>query len=136
MKQMTFGQFASEYRLLYPGRDGYEAAKSTISEDSKIGPNSGHLIAGTEDIWAPLAMVLSNGGIVKRRERKAALNIGNEGKTNKYVTMLLWSPWNDLVEVNGEQYEYETEQQKQTRLSVFPASVFPVHIGDDSMNML
>ena len=73
---------------------------------------------------------------MKRRERKAALNIGNEGKTNKYVTMLLWSPWNDLVEVNGEQYEYETEQQKQTRLSVFPASVFPVHIGDDSINML
>ena len=48
MRQMTLGQFASEYILLYPARDGYEAAKSTIDEQSKIGQNSDHHIAGTE----------------------------------------------------------------------------------------
>ena len=74
---------------------------------------------------------------MKRRTKKAALKFTNRGKTNKYVSMLLWSPWTELENVNGEQYEDESEEQKQTRLSVFPASVFPVDwYEDDSMVML
>ena len=73
---------------------------------------------------------------MKKREKRAALNLPNKGTTNKYVSMLLWSPWNHLEEVNGEQQGYETEEQKLTRLSVFPASVFPVHVDtDDSIDM-
>ena len=120
------GQFASEYRLLYQSRHGYEAAKSTIDEQSKVGPNSGQLIAGTIDLWAPQAMMLSNGGVMKKREEKAALSLPEKGKRNKYATMLLWSPWTELEAVNGEQDEDETEEQKATRLSVFPKSVFPM----------
>ena len=137
MKQMTLGQFASEYKLLYPSRFGYEAAKSTIDEHSKMGADSDQLIAGTKDFWAPQAMLLLNGGIMKRRNEKAALSLPHRGKTNKYATMLLWSPWTELESVNGEQDEDETEEQKQRRLSVFPASVFPVHMyEDDSVDML
>ena len=51
--------------------------------------------------------------------------------------MLLWSPWNELEEVNGEQGEEESEQQKQTRLSVFPKSTFLLQMNEeDSFNML
>ena len=51
--------------------------------------------------------------------------------------MLLWSPWTELEEVNGEQDEDETEEQKAARLSVFPKSVLPVHMHEDtSIEML
>ena len=74
---------------------------------------------------------------MNRRNEKAALNIHKEGKTNKYITMLLWSPWTELEGVNGEQNEEETEEQKQRRLSVFPSSVFPTQtVGDDTIEML
>ena len=137
MKQMTLGQFASEYKLLYPSRRGYEAAKSTIDEQSKLGPNSDQLIAGTQDLWAPQAMMLLHGVIMKRRNEKAALSLSHRGKTNKYATMLLWSPWTELEDVTGEQDEDETDEQKRNRLSVFPASIFPAHMyEDDSMDML
>ena len=136
MRQMTLGEFASEYRLLYPSDRGYEVAKSTIDEQSKVGPNSGQLIAGSADLWAPQTMMLRNGGIVKKRDKKAALNLLAGGTTNKFSSMLLWSPWNKLEEVNGEQGEDETEEQKQTRLSVFPKSIFPVQMNEDeSINM-
>ena len=46
--------------------------------------------------------------------------------------MLLWSPWTELERVNGEQEEEETEEQKETRLCVFPRSVFPVHMYEDA----
>ena len=128
---MTLGQFASEYRLLYPSHHGYEAAKSTIDEQSKLGPNSGQLIAGTIDVWAPQTMMLINGGVMKKRDEKAALSLPNKGKRNKYATMLLWSPWTELEGVNGEQEEDETGFQKETRLAVFPKSVFPQHMDGD-----
>ena len=134
MRQMTLGQFASEYILLYPARDGYEAAKSTIDEQSKIGQNSDHHVAGTRDIWAPQTMMLLNGGVMKMRSKKAALHILDGGKTNKYVSMLLWSPWTELEGVNGDQNEDETEEQKERRLSVFPTSVFPTQMIEDDTN--
>ena len=130
MKQMTLGQFASEYIQLRQGRDGYEAALSTIDEQSKLGTNSNQLVAGTGDLRAPETMMLLNGGVMKRRTKAAALNLPNGGKRNKYVTMLLWSPWTELERVNGEQDQDETEEQKHARLSVFPKSVFPVHMED------
>ena len=131
MVQMTLGQFASEYRLLYPSHCGYEAAKSTIDEQSQVGPNSGQLIAGTVNLWAPQAMLLINGGIMKKRDKKAALSLPDKGKRNKYATMLLWSPWTELEGVNGEQDEDETELQQESRLGVFPKSVFPLHTDED-----
>ena len=136
-RQMVLGQFAGEYIYLYSGRDGYEAAKSTIDEQSKMGPNSDQLVAGTIDLWAPQTMMLRNGGIMKRRDKKAALNLLAGNTANKYSSMLLWSPWNELEEVNGEQGEEESEQQKQTRLSVFPKSTFLLQMNEeDSFNML
>ena len=88
-------------------------------------------------MWAPQTMMLLNGGIMKRRIRKAALSLSHRGKTNKYATMLLWSPWSVLEDVNGEQEENETEEQKQRRLSIFPASILPVQMSeDDSIELI
>ena len=82
-------------------------------------------------------MMLRNGGIMKRRDKKAALNLLAGNTPNKYSSMLLWSPWNELEEVNGEQGEDETEQQKQSRLSVFPKSKFLVQMNEeDSFDMV
>ena len=67
----------------------------------------------------------------KRRNEKAALSLPYGGKRNKYTTRLLWSPWTELEDVNGEQDEDETEEQKQRRLSVFPASVFQAQLCED-----
>ena len=36
IKKMTLGQFASEYRLLYPSKTGYEVAKSTPPSTTKL----------------------------------------------------------------------------------------------------
>ena len=134
MKQMTLGQFASEYIQLRQGRHGYEAAMSTIDEQSKLGTSSDQLVAGTRDVRAPETMMLLNGGVMKRRTKAAALNLPNAGKRNKYITMLLWSPWTELERVNGEQDQDETEEQKDTRLSVFPKSVFPENMEDSSID--
>ena len=107
---------------------------STIDEQSKLGTNSNQLVAGTRDLRAPETMMLLNGGVMKRRTNAAALNLLNGGKRNKYVTMLLWSPWTELERVNGVQDQDETEEQKHTRLSVFPKSVFPVDMEYSSID--
>ena len=83
---------------------------------------------------APETMMLLNGGVMKRRTKAAALNLSNGGKRNKYITMLLWSPWTELERVNGEQDQDETEEQKHARLTVFPKSVFPVLLEDSSID--
>ena len=38
----------------------------------------------------------------------------------------MWSPWQQLEDVTGEQDEEETANQKRVRLQLFPFSVFPV----------
>ena len=110
------------------------AALSTIDEQSKLGSNSNQLVAGARNIRAPETMMLLNGGVMKRRTNAAALNLSNEGIRNKYVSMLLWSPWTELERVNDEQDHDETEEQKNVRLSVFPMSIFPVQVEDSSID--
>ena len=43
----------------------------------------------------------------------------------------MWSSWQNLEDVTGNQVEEEKEDQKKTRLEIFPLSIFPT-IQDDS----
>ena len=47
------------------------------------------------------------------------------GCSSDFGNELMWSSWRKLEEVTGIQEQQETEQQKKTRLQLFPLSVFP-----------
>ena len=72
MGPMPLGQFASEFVLRRPGQNGYENARSSIDEESLIGPATEQEVAGARDVFLPQCMQLSNGGIMTRR--KTGLN--------------------------------------------------------------
>ena len=134
MQPMRLGQLATDYRYLKPSDWGYEKAKNSIDEESNVGPNSKDLVAGTSDIFAPTAMRLTSDRIMKRKtERKAVPHLQFFGSTSRHGNQLMWEPWQNLEEVTGNQNEVETENQKKTRLQIFPLSIFPtVHDdGDD-----
>ena len=134
MWPMALGQLATEYRLLKQSDRGYEKAKNSIDEDSNVGPNSNDLVAGTSDLFAPTAMRLKSDKLMKRKkERKAVPHLQFFGSTSRHGNQLMWEPWQNLEEVTGNQNEVETENQKKTRLQIFPLSIFPtVHDdGDD-----
>ena len=126
LNAMPLGQFAAEYAILHRTWDGYERALNSVNPDTCLGPESTCKIAGSE-LYAPHCFKLSNQKIMKRRETKSILMFQSNDSTDGYLSELLWSKWTKLEEVTGEQDEEETQEQKQTRLDVFPLSVFPVH---------
>ena len=126
MSRMVLGEFASQYRLLKPSGHGYEKAKSSINEETLLGPPTEDLVAGTSNISAPEAMMLTNGKIMKRRQDVEAVPILLfSGCSSQHANQLMWSPWQQLEEVIGIQEQEETENQEKTRLQIFPLSVFP-----------
>ena len=126
MKEMRLGELASKYRLLKPSGHGYEKAKSSINEETLMGPLTDELVAGTSNVVAPEAMMLKNGKIMKRRHDVDAVPmLLFSGCSSKFGNELMWSSWQNLEEVTGIQDVQETEQQKKTRLELFPLSVFP-----------
>ena len=132
MQPMRLGQLATEYRLLMPSDRGYEKAKNSIDEASNVGPNSDNLVAGTSDIFAPAAMRLASGKLMKRRtDKKAVPHLQYFGSTSRHGNQLMWTPWKNLEEVTGDQDEMETDDQKRIRLQIFPLSIFPT-VHDDS----
>ena len=132
MQPMPLGQLATEYRYLKPSDRGYEKAKNSISDESNVGPNSNDLVVGTSDIFAPTAMRLTSGKLMKRKtERKAVPHLQFFGSTSKHGNQLMWTPWQNLEDVTGQQDETETEDQRKTRLQIFPLSIFP-SVQDDS----
>ena len=132
MWPMCLGQLATEYRLLKPSDRGYEKANNSIDEESNVGPNSNDLVAGTSDMFAPTAIRLKSGKIMKRKtKRKAVPHLQYLGTTSKHGNQLMWSSWQNLEDVTGNQVEEETEDQKKTRLEIFPLSIFPT-IQEDS----
>ena len=126
MNEMVLGELASKYRILKPSGHGYEKAKSSINEETLIGPLTDQLVAGTSNVAAPETMMLKNGKIMKRRQDVEAVPILLfSGCSSEFGNELMWSSWRKLEEVTGIQEGQETEQQKKTRLQVFPLSVFP-----------
>ena len=132
MKRMCLGQLACEYRVLKPSGHGYEKAKNSINEDTGVGPNSDVLVAGTSDVFAPKTMMLKNEKImIRRQEAKIAPNLLYSGCTSKHGNQLMWSHWEKLESLTGEQDVEETEGQKSVRQQIFPLSVFPI-LEDES----
>ena len=126
MFEMRFGQLASEYRLPPNPREA-ESVRGKIDEHTGLGPDSTSLVAGTERTWAPKAMMMKNGRIMIRRsqETKAVINLLHHGTSSKYANCFLWSTWQHLEDIATVQNEEETAAQKETRLSIYPMSVFP-----------
>ena len=134
MSRMVLGEFATRYRLLKPSGHGYEKAKSSINEETLVGPPTDDLVAGTSNIAAPETMMLKNGKIMKRRQDVDAVPILLfSGCSSKHGNQLMWSPWQQLEEISGNQDQQETEQQRNIRLQIFPLSVFPT-VEEDSDN--
>ena len=131
MRERRLGQLASEYRLPTNAREA-ESVRGKIDDETGLGPDSNSLVVGTERTMAPWAMMLKNGKILIRRsqETRAAINLLHHGTNSNYSNCLLWSPWQHLEDIATIQDEEETEAQKETRLSIFPMSVFP-YVGED-----
>ena len=135
MNEMVLGELASKYRILKPSGHGYEKAKSSINEETLIGPLTDQLVAGTSNVAAPETMMLKNGKIMKRRQDVEAVPILLfSGCSSEFGNELMWSSWRKLEEVTGIQERQETERQKNTRLQVFPLSVFPSVEEDSDCN--
>lgn len=131
MKRMPLGQLACDYRLLHPSDHGFEEAKNSIDDETGIGPDSFDLVAGTIGNLAPKAMMLQNGKIMKKRtEGKAVPLLLFAGRLGRHGNQLMWSAWEYLEDLTGQQDEVETVEQKRIRLQVFPLSVFPCN-GED-----
>ena len=125
MREMRLGQLASEYRLLRQSDHGFESARNSINEETNLGPNSSDLVAGTINTFAPKAMRLANDKIMKRRiEDKAVPHLLFSGLMSRHGSELMWSPWQNLEEITGDQDEKETAEQRRTRLQIFPLSRF------------
>ena len=127
MHGMRLGQLASEYRLMQRTHKDTEAIRSKIDDQTRLGAPSSSLVAGTEETLAPQAMMMANGRIMAKRnnDSKAVIHLLLHGTTSKYVNCLLWSPWQQLEDIATNQEEEETDDQKKTRLTIYPMSVFP-----------
>ena len=91
-----------------------------------MGPASATPVAGREDQSAPLCMKLKNGLVMQMRAGpRAVLQLLPSGAPGKHGNQLLWTAWQYLEDVSGEQQEEESDEQKRTRLSIFPMSVYP-----------
>ena len=66
----------------------------------------------------------------RKAERKAVPLLQFFGSTSRHGNQLMWTPWKNLEDVTGIQDEVETEDQKRTRLQIFPLSIFP-SVQDD-----
>lgn len=122
-REMVLGQFLSEYRVLKRNSREADTANSKIGEITQ----SSSQVAGLEDTTAPQIMLLTNERIAVRRSQgiRAAPHLLYHGTTSKYSNCLLWTPWQHLEEVKPQQEEEETEDQRKTRLAIFPMSKFP-----------
>ena len=127
MRGMRLGQLASEYRLLKRTHKETETTRNKIDKRTRLGPPSSSIVSGTEETLAPQAMMMTNGRIMAKRnnDSKAVIHLLHHGTMSKYVNCLLWSPWQQLEDIATNQEEEETDDQRKTRLSIFPMSVFP-----------
>ena len=132
MMGMRLGQLAAEYREIQVGGNGLETAKSKIDAQTDVGPDSDGQVIGMGNLAAPQCMKLSNGTVMQRRTgQPAVLHLLYSGAPGRFGNELLWEPWQHLEDVRGNQAEEETPQQKNTRLAIFPLSVFSSSRDDE-----
>ena len=134
VREMRLGQFASEYRLLSESDHGYEKTKNSINSETKIGPSTRDAIVGVAGGYAPQSMMVKGEKILKRRENgaNAVLHFLYSGILDRYGGQLLWTPWDQLENVKGDQDENEMLSQSRVKLSLFPMSVFPSFANEET----
>ena len=131
MYGMRLGQMAAEYHEIQAGGHGLESAKSQIDSQTNVGPDSDGRVVGMENLSAPQYMKLSNGIVMKRRKgRLAVLQLLYSGAPGAFGHELLWEPWQYLEDVRGNPSNEETLEQKNTRLAIFPLSMYPTSLSN------
>ena len=133
-RNMVLGQLLSQYKLIWPSDHGYAKVRDGINEATQVGPDSEHIVAGTQGDAAPQTIMLKNGKILKRRNSERAVPLFLSGSTSKHGNQLMWTPWRFLEDLSGVQDDEETVEQKRIRLEVFPLSVFPFSGADSDEN--
>ena len=126
VEMMLLGQFISEYWKVEKDKNSYVTTMNKVNRDTGLGPDSSEIIVGTDRTPAPQCMLLTGDIFMKRRShgKKAIPNLINSPVVDHYVSQLLWSNWRHLEEVDGVQTEIETQEQKQSRINIFPMSMF------------
>ena len=127
--EMCLAQFASQYRLLkdsQQSRRAYDKIVAEVDPDTGLGPDSADDIAGETGKLAPTSMKLRNSKyMVKRSRGDAALDLQFSAAVNKYINILLFTPWRELEGIRVRQEEpVETVRQRMRRLALFPLSKF------------
>ena len=110
-------------------KEAYDKIVGEIDSLTGLGPDSPEYIAGTSNMAAPSSMKLSNDKIIVKRSIRADAvpHLLHSGAVNRYSNTLLWCPWRELESITCvEQEEIETATQRQTRLELFPLSVFQI----------
>ena len=119
VESMTMAQFATSYIK----KD--KRQKAVIDPRTDIGQQSNEAIVGGET-QAPLCMKLSNKIIMKKRSEKSKpiplLLYTNS--LDDYGERLMFQPWRSSTELVLASTAEEKLQQKQNRLTLFPASFF------------
>ena len=95
-------------------------------------PNTMDNIAGDPGMPAPRSMKLRNSKyMVKRTRGDAALDLQFSAAVNKYINVLLFTPWRELESIRVHQEEpEETDKQRERRLALFPLSKFKTCTGE------
>ena len=79
-------------------------------------------------------MMVKGEKILKRRENgaNAVLHFLYSGVLDRYGNQLLWTPWDQLENVKGDQDENEMLNQSRVTLSLFPMSVVGLCAGSSN----
>ena len=136
VREMRLSQFACEYYLLKPSDSGYEKTKSKIDTERKVGPNTTDAIVGSTNSFAPQSIMVKGEQILKRREHVEANAVPHllySGMLDNYGNQLLWTPWDQLETVNGDEDVNVTDNQARVQFSMFPMSVFKSLPNDDEL---
>ena len=132
MRDMSLAQFAVQYYVLWPSREDhrtttYQQTVAAIDPVTKVGPDSSHLIAGSPIFSAaPVSMKLRNEKVMVKRKRDedAVPQLLYSGALTKYANNVLFNPFTQRESIDATREEFETDNEKETRLELFPMGVF------------
>ena len=132
MRDMSLAQFAVQYYVLWPSQEThhtnyYQQTVAAIDPVTKVGPDSSHLIAGSPIFSAaPVSMKLRNEKVMVKRKRDedAVPQLLYSGALTKYANNVLFNPFTQRESIDATREEFETDNEKETRLELFPMGVF------------
>ena len=132
MRDMSLAQFAVQYYVLWPSQEThhtnyYQQTVAAIDPVTKVGPDSSHLIAGSPIFSAaPVSMKLRNEKVMVKRKRDedAVPQLLYSGALTKYANNVLFNPFTQRESIDATREEFETDNEKETRLQLFPMGVF------------